>query len=122
MPYFGKYLDGPVHALFTTDALETQNREGDEGMEQMTSPYININTGVYFVRYWEGGKAFFEEWFKLKDKGHDQDGLNTLVRGHAHRGEVGLPNAIQPKDRMMPCALSNTTFVSFLPVRYWGVS
>ena len=45
MPYFSHYLNGPVHALFTSDALETRNNAYDQGMESMTSPHININTG-----------------------------------------------------------------------------
>lgn len=45
MPYFSNYLNGPVHALFTSDALETRNNANDQGMESMTSPHININTG-----------------------------------------------------------------------------
>ena len=42
--------DRPPHALFTTDSLDTQNAAGDEGLEKGTSPYYNINTGIYFVK------------------------------------------------------------------------
>jgi hypothetical protein len=53
------------------------------------------NPGVYFVRHWPGGKHFFQQWFKQKEAGHDQDGLNTLVRGRLHRGDTSLPDGIQ---------------------------
>jgi hypothetical protein len=46
MEYFKNYLNGPVHALFTTDALETRNGKDDRGFEKMTSPHININVGT----------------------------------------------------------------------------
>ena len=46
MPYFSNYLDGPVHGLFATDALETRNYQAsDQGLESMTNMHININTG-----------------------------------------------------------------------------
>ena len=46
MPYFSKYLDGPVHGIFATDALETKNFDpSDQGLEKMTNMHININTG-----------------------------------------------------------------------------
>ena len=35
---------------------------------------------MYFLRYYEGGKKFFDEWFKLKSYGHDQDGFNAMSR------------------------------------------
>lgn len=40
-------------------------------------------TGVYFLKQWPGGKAFMEEWLRwyLRQIGHDQDGLNTVVSG-----------------------------------------
>jgi len=122
MPYFSKHLDGPVHGLFTTDALETHNRADDTGIEAMTSVYVNINTGVYFIRYWEGGKAFFEEWFKLKGVGHDQDGLNALVRGQSWRGDKDMPppRTFRSADRMIECAYVPGVFVSFLPVSMFG--
>jgi len=123
MPYFSKYKNGPVDAIFATDALETQNKEGDEGLEAMTSPYININTGVYFVRQWDKGVQFFEKWLSLQDKniGHDQDGLNTLVRGVNHRGEKqqGFPKQDQAR-RLVECAQVPGAFVSFLPVSMFG--
>ena len=89
MPYFINYMDGPAHLLFSTDALETQNSGLDsQGLEVDVGPHININTGVYFVRQFPGGRAFFQKWFErkiagpVKDRGigHDQDGLNLLAR------------------------------------------
>jgi hypothetical protein len=41
-----RYLDGPAHALFTTDSLETFNEADDQGYEKATTPYTNINTGA----------------------------------------------------------------------------
>jgi hypothetical protein len=49
MPYFSHYMDGPVHGIFASDALETRNgqgeHQGESGLEAMTSNHININTG-----------------------------------------------------------------------------
>ena len=55
MPYFSNYLDGPVHGIFASDALETRNSPswvnkvpedpGNSGLEAMTTNHININTG-----------------------------------------------------------------------------
>lgn len=121
MPYFAKFLDGPVHALFTSDALETKNSGGDQGLEAMTSPYININTGVYFVRQYPGGNHFFSEWLKLKGDHDDQDGLNTLVRGEAHKGDRQYPSAkMNAATRLVQCALDTQTMVSLLPVSMFG--
>lgn len=112
MPYISSYFDGPVHGIFATDALGTENlKANDQGLEAMTNPNININTGdlcfvsshsefhffwwanydnvtsifslpagMYFLRYWEGGKKFFEAWFSQKSVGHDQDGFNSMSR------------------------------------------
>ena len=58
----------------------------DQGLESLSPlPFININTGVYFVRQWGNGTAFFEKWLAqkvegpVKDRGigHDQVGLAT---------------------------------------------
>lgn len=35
---------------------------------------------MYFLRYFEGSKRFFSAWFSQKDKGHDQDGFNSMSR------------------------------------------
>ena len=123
MEYFSKYLNGPVHALFTTDALETRNTKDDQGLEQMTSPHININTGVYFIRYWPEGKEFFKAWFSQKAAGHDQDGLNACARGREFRGDNSLPSShglMDERNRMFGAALHNSTMISFLPVSMFG--
>ena len=107
MPYISRYFDGPVHGIFATDALETKNfKADDQGLDELTSPHVNINTGdriyalyrfhsavsvsnvktffrstgMYFLRHWEGGKKFFEAWFSQKSMGHDQDGFNAMSR------------------------------------------
>jgi hypothetical protein len=46
MPYFASYLNGPVHAIFSTDSLETHNKRDDQGLEFLTTPHVNINTGA----------------------------------------------------------------------------
>jgi hypothetical protein len=46
-PYFARYLDGPVHGIFSTDALETGNLDAaDQGLERNTGPTMDINTGA----------------------------------------------------------------------------
>ena len=89
MPFFSKYSDGPAHVLFSTDALDTRNLGADDqGLEAGTGPHININTGVYFIRQFDGAKRFFKKWLEQKVEGpvqnrgigHDQDGLNLMAR------------------------------------------
>ncbi|GAX75129.1 hypothetical protein CEUSTIGMA_g2573.t1 [Chlamydomonas eustigma] len=123
MPFFSKHLAGPVHGIFATDALETRNQRDDQGLESMTSPHININTGMYFLRYFPEGKEFFKAWFSMKAEGHDQDGFNTMSRGSEHRGNRQLPSShpnIKHGQRMFGCALHNTSLISFLPVSMFG--
>ena len=51
MPYFSKYMHGPVHGIFATDSLGTVNMNPeDQGLEAMLDSAthmrnININTG-----------------------------------------------------------------------------
>lgn len=97
MPFFSKYSNGPAHVLFSTDALDTRNEgANDQGLEAGTGPHININTGVYFIRQFDGAKRFFNKWLEQKAEGpvqnrgigHDQDGLNLMVRWEGgHRSQ-----------------------------------
>ncbi len=72
---------------FPPPKLIEQGRE-DQGLEASTGPHININTGLYFIRQWPGGQKFFRQWMQMKVEGpvkdrgigHDQDGLNLMVR------------------------------------------
>ena len=35
-----------MHGIFATDALETKNfKADDQGLDELTSPHVNINTG-----------------------------------------------------------------------------
>ncbi|KXZ42497.1 hypothetical protein GPECTOR_141g695 [Gonium pectorale] len=126
LPYFHARLDGPAHIIIATDAVITMNGKGDTGLEVSTNPHTNINTGVYFMRQWPGGLAFFAEWLRWQDKkiGHDQDGFNYLVRGRLFHGEQDMPSATQAaKDhaqRVYWAAYSNTTAISFLPASMFG--
>ncbi len=85
MPYFSKFMEGPVHGIFATDALESRNMAGPAGedLEAMTTNHININTGMYFLRHFSHSKRFFEAWFSTRKEGHDQDGFNTMSRSHS---------------------------------------
>ena len=70
MPYFSNYLDGPVHGIFASDALETRNSPswvnkvpedpGDPGLEAMTTNHININTGGRIQIAWLSRIGFVE--------------------------------------------------------------
>ena len=56
MPYFSKYMHGPVHGIFATDSLETYNlNPDDQGLEAMVDSAgqlwnINVNTGEAIPR------------------------------------------------------------------------
>ncbi|KAG2422476.1 hypothetical protein HXX76_016000 [Chlamydomonas incerta] len=121
LPYFAARLaTSPVHVVIATDAVQTQNARGDTGLEISTNPHTNINTGIYFMRQWAGGLAFFNVWlsFQPKNVGHDQDGFNTLARGQFFRGDPTMPKAVLGRDpaaRLYYAAYSNTTAISFLP-------
>ncbi|KAG2425120.1 hypothetical protein HYH02_015064 [Chlamydomonas schloesseri] len=121
LPYFTARLrTSPVHVVIATDAVQTQNVRGDTGLEISTNPHTNINTGIYFMRQWAGGLAFFDVWlsFQPKNVGHDQDGFNTLARGQFFRGDQGMPQAVlgpDPSERLYYAAYSKTTAISFLP-------
>eukprot|EP00798_Chlamydomonas_sp_ICE-L_P001026 gene1026-12705_t len=96
-PYFKRLvLDAPVHATFSTDSLETRNKKGAIELEHNTNAHVNINTGIYFVKQYPEGNAFFKTWRQIQalDLGHDQDGLNTLVRGQFFRGDKKYPRAL----------------------------
>ncbi|KXZ42496.1 hypothetical protein GPECTOR_141g694 [Gonium pectorale] len=119
LPYFMAQLAAsPAHILITPDQLYTGNTKGYVGLEVNTNPYTNINTGVYFMRQWPGGLAFFAEWLRWQDKkiGHDQDGFNFVTRGEAFRQDRDMPSAAMDSERhVFYAAFSNTTAVSFLP-------
>eukprot|EP00983_Pelagomonas_calceolata_P041791 1138208-Pelagomonas_calceolata.AAC.7 len=130
--------DGAPHALFTTDSLDTHNNFGDDGLEKGTSPFFNINTGIYFVKQLlascaegpqqasvaerilhAGGQEFFQKWlsFDRRGVGHDQDGLNNVVRGKARSSDPNLPMPQwQSAERIVWAAVHNSTAVSYLPV------
>ncbi|KAL6755674.1 nucleotide-diphospho-sugar transferase-domain-containing protein [Haematococcus lacustris] len=120
---FNKDPETPPHALFSTDSLETRNEVGDNGLEASTSPYHNINTGIYWVKQWSHGLDFFASWldFFPQKIGHDQDGLNNVVRGEARQGqkELGTADWDQNK-RIVWCATNKTAAVSLLPVHLFG--
>jgi len=127
LPWFKLVLnnfdESTPHALFSTDSLETMNDRGDIGTERSTSPYFNINTGVYFVKQHANGQAFFKEWLRWhpKEVGHDQDGLQSVVRGYVHQGDKTLPHPHWDHEkRIIWCATVNKTAVSFLPVHMFG--
>uniref|UniRef100_A0A7S3QMF9 Nucleotide-diphospho-sugar transferase domain-containing protein n=1 Tax=Dunaliella tertiolecta TaxID=3047 RepID=A0A7S3QMF9_DUNTE len=121
LPYLKQHLahDGAPHALFTTDSLDTHNNFGDDGLEKGTSPFFNINTGIYFVKQHAGGQEFFQKWlsFDRRGVGHDQDGLNNVVRGKARSSDPNLPMPQwQSAERIVWAAVHNSTAVSYLPV------
>ncbi|EFJ45138.1 hypothetical protein VOLCADRAFT_106094 [Volvox carteri f. nagariensis] len=122
LPYFKSLLEKPVHIVIATDAVTSENPKGDTGLEALTSPHANINTGIYFMRQWPGGLEFFNIWLSWQDKriGHDQDGFNFVSRGYYFHGDADMPLATQTQDRMFYCAYSNTTAVSFLPASMFG--
>ncbi|GAX75130.1 hypothetical protein CEUSTIGMA_g2574.t1 [Chlamydomonas eustigma] len=134
MPFFSKYFSGPPHVLFSSDALETQNLgPGDQGLEADTGPHHNINTGVYFIQQYPGGKNFLNAWLSQKKEGpvrtrgigHDQDGLNLLARGKEFWGNTdpNMPSAwpsMRQGQRMFSAVLDNSTLISLLPVSMFG--
>ncbi|KAF5839487.1 nucleotide-diphospho-sugar transferase-domain-containing protein [Dunaliella salina] len=121
LPYLKQHLahDGAPHGLFATDSLDTHNQVGDEGLEKGTSPFFNINTGIYFIKQHTGGQEFFQKWlsFDRRGAGHDQDGLNNAVRGKARASDPNLPMPQwQRAERIVWAAVHNSTAVSYLPV------
>ncbi|GIL50740.1 hypothetical protein Vafri_6891 [Volvox africanus] len=125
LPFFLSLLSGPAHIIISVDALSTHNNKGEVDVEYNSSPFTNINTGIYFIRQWPGGLAFFDEvWLPMQDKriGHDQDGFNWVVRGGWFRQDIE-PIAFIPPDtslRVFYAAFSNTTAVAFLPSSMFG--
>ncbi|GLC56233.1 hypothetical protein PLESTB_001082500 [Pleodorina starrii] len=122
LPYFMSLLATPVHMVLATDAVSTHNGKGDTGLEMSANPHTNINTGVYFLRQWPGGREFFALWLTWQDKrvGHDQDGLNFLTRGQYFHGDTDMPTATATTNRLFYAAFSNTTAISFLPASMFG--
>jgi hypothetical protein len=89
------------------------------------SPHLRLNTGVYWVKQRKKyGMDFFNEWLSLHPKqlGHDQDGLNDVVRGRARLNQKRhLPAAeSDPERRIIWSATNKTTAVSSLPVHLFG--
>ncbi|GIM04886.1 hypothetical protein Vretimale_9381 [Volvox reticuliferus] len=125
LPFFLSRLSGPAHIMISVDALSTHNNKGELDVEYNSSPYTNINTGIYFIRQWPGGLAFFDEvWLPMQDKhiGHDQDGFNWVVRGRWFREDIERM-AFIPEDtslRVFYAAFSNSTAVAFLPPSMFG--
>ncbi|GLI60714.1 hypothetical protein VaNZ11_002807 [Volvox africanus] len=125
LPFFLSLLSGPAHIIISVDALSTHNSKGEVDVEYNSSPFTNINTGIYFIRQWPGGLAFFDEvWLPMQDKriGHDQDGFNWVVRGGWFREGIDR-SAFIPQDtslRVFYAAFSNTTAVAFLPPSMFG--
>lgn len=57
----------------------TRNRDADQGLESETHPWLDMNTGVYWVRQGRGGGDMFDAWLRwqAQEVGHDQDGLQV---------------------------------------------
>ena len=53
------------------------------------SPPPTLPQGIYFLRQFPGGLQWLDIWlsFKARNIGHDQDGLNAVVRGQTFRGD-----------------------------------
>eukprot|EP00798_Chlamydomonas_sp_ICE-L_P024128 gene24128-9708_t len=111
-------LNAEVHAVFSTDGLVTKNEPGDHGLEVQTDAYTNINTGVYMVKQYPDGNEFFKIWksFQPTNIGHDQDGLNAVVRGEAMTGDKKLNPPHEAQNRVVRAAQHNKTLVSLLPI------
>ncbi|EFJ45068.1 hypothetical protein VOLCADRAFT_94533 [Volvox carteri f. nagariensis] len=125
LQFFLSQLTGPAHIIISVDALSTHNPPGEVDVEFASNPYTNINTGIYFVRQWPGGLAFFNDvWLPMQDKniGHDQDGFNWVVRGGFFRQEIPGYAYIPPDTslRVFYAAYSNSTAVAFLPPSMFG--
>ena len=52
-------------------------------------PPPTLPQGIYFLRQFPGGLQWLDIWlsFKARNIGHDQDGLNAVVRGQTFRGD-----------------------------------
>ena len=46
---------------------------------------------MYYIKQWPGGDALYANWLGVRDtmrSGHDQEGLNMLLRGSTYRRDV----------------------------------
>jgi hypothetical protein len=95
-------------------------KRADEWTRLLLTPGPTLHAGVYFIRQWDSGLAFFDDvWLPMQDKriGHDQDGFNWVVRGGFFREEIREAATFPPDPslRVLYAAFSNATAVAFLP-------
>jgi len=79
MPYFLEKYTEPDY-MVSMDPMTTKNKLGDDGPESGITVSHYMNTGIYFLRHTEGGRALIDKWYSIRkkqqDRGyHDQDGL-----------------------------------------------
>jgi hypothetical protein len=98
MPFFSKYLKGPVHGIFSSDELETGNMgPDDQGLEKNTGPTLDINTGVCNM---DMGNLF--HWSKQLQPCPDGQGFISSVttKGASGSGRPGSNGVVVGMIRM----------------------
>ncbi|MEW5310167.1 MAG: hypothetical protein WDW38_001990 [Sanguina aurantia] len=126
LSWFDQWGTQHANILMSTDMVSTHNGRHHRGPEVSTNPHTNINTGVYYVRQWPGGRDFFEEWVTWQPKkvGHDQDAMNFIIRGKFFQGnqEMPVPEHVQTHNEfpVIRAAYNRTAAVSFLPGSSFG--
>eukprot|EP00201_Polytomella_parva_P005429 CAMPEP_0175083446 /NCGR_PEP_ID=MMETSP0052_2-20121109/27390_1 /TAXON_ID=51329 ORGANISM="Polytomella parva, Strain SAG 63-3" /NCGR_SAMPLE_ID=MMETSP0052_2 /ASSEMBLY_ACC=CAM_ASM_000194 /LENGTH=727 /DNA_ID=CAMNT_0016354903 /DNA_START=486 /DNA_END=2672 /DNA_ORIENTATION=- len=121
LPFFSQYLNFESDFLLSTDLTMTMNPKNITDVERATHEHMNLNTGIYFIRYSETGLDLMKKWISVYQKdphvGHDQDGFNSLVRGAAFRGDAKY-GAARKDSSIAPyfrAAFNHSVYISALP-------